>query len=484
MQTETPGKPLRLPRSTWFIVTTEACERFSFYGMVSILTLYLQNLFLQHQPEVTAVVRTQAEAFAKERVHLFNAGVYYLPILGGFLADKYFGRYRTILFLSLFYCLGHGALALFEGKEAGIYLGLALIAIGAGGIKPCVSAFVADQFDNLDERGLAKVYGIFYWAINVGAALSMAIIPLVAPVWENGVIVQENWGYSWAFGIPGIFMAIAAFVFWLGTPLYVNRRPPAQSVAAVDPAERAADWKTIFRIALVLSPLIIFWALYYQLSTSWVQQGDAMQPTPILGYTVDGQRMQAASGLLILVLVPFMITVGYPAMRKVGISTSPTSKMTIGMLVTGAAFVISGLLQNRIDASTDRISVMWQLLPYFPLEIGEVMVSVTGLEFAYANAPPRMKSMVMGVWFGITGTGNLSVAILTHYIGTTVVSADGTVTIPDDHKPFHLTSAEQFYFYAGMMFVGAIAFMILAKLLMPNRSPDDLVVPATELGNE
>jgi proton-dependent oligopeptide transporter, POT family len=471
METETPGKPLRMPRSTWFIVTTEACERFSFYGMTSILTLYLQYQ-----------MGLGADA-AKERVHLFNAGVYYLPLLGGFLADKYFGRYRTILFLSLFYCLGHGALALFEGKEAGIYFGLALIAMGAGGIKPCVSAFVADQFETLDERGLAKIYGIFYWAVNVGAALSMAIIPAVAPQWENGVKTAEHWGYSWAFGIPGIFMAIAAIVFWLGSPLYVKRRADANSTKTISPEERASDWKTLLRIAVVLSPIIIFWALFYQLNTSWVQQGDTMLRHDILGYTVDGQRMQAASGLFILVLVPFMIVVGYPLMRKIGLPTTPIAKITFGMLVTAFAFCISAMLQNYLDRG-EKLSVLWQLLPYLPLEIGEVMVSVTGLEFAYANAPARMKSMVMGVWFGITGTGNLSVAILTHLIGTTTVNSDGSLGVPNDGKPFHLTSAEQFYFYAGMMFVGALVFIVLSKILMGKSAAEDIAVPPTEAGDE
>jgi POT family proton-dependent oligopeptide transporter len=472
METETPAKPFRFPMSTWFIVTTEACERFSFYGMTSILTLYLQYQMAMG-----------ADA-AKERVHLFNAGVYYLPLLGGFLADRFFGRYRTILFLSLFYCLGHGALALYEGKEAGIYLGLALIAMGAGGIKPCVSAFVADQFETLDERGLSKIYGIFYWAVNIGAAFSMAIIPAVAPQWEKGVKIADNWGYSWAFGIPGIFMAVAALVFWLGSPLYVKRKAQSDSKVAVSPEQRAADWKTLFRIAIVLSPIIVFWALFYQTSTSWVQQGDGMERVTIWGYDIDGQRMQAASGLLVLILVPFMVLVGYPAMRKIGLPTSLTAKMTIGMLVTAFAFVLSGLLQTYLDKGKN-LPVLWQLVPYLPLEIGEVMVSVTGLEFAYANAPARMKSMIMGVWFGITGTGNLSVAILTHLIGTTVVNSDGTFTVPDDGKHFHLTATEQYYFYAGAMFVGALVFIVISKILMGKRAADDdTVMPATEPGNE
>ena len=247
MPTEAAPSKLKMPVSTWFIVGTEACERFSFYGMTSILTMYLQYQ-MAFGPDG-----------AKERVHYFNAAVYYLPLLGGWLADKFFGRYRTILFLSLFYCLGHGALAMFEGNASGIYTGLGLIAIGAGGIKPCVSAFVADQFKSLDENGLSKVYGIFYWAVNLGAAFAFAIIPAVAPEWHEGEKISQNWGYSWAFGIPGMFMAVAALLFWIGTPLYVKSAPQIETDAQIDPAQRSADRKTLLRIIVALSPIVIFW---------------------------------------------------------------------------------------------------------------------------------------------------------------------------------------------------------------------------------
>jgi POT family proton-dependent oligopeptide transporter len=420
----------------WFIVSTEACERFSFYGMTSILTLYLQNRL------------ALGEDGAKERVHLFNAAVYFLPLLGGWLADKYLGRYRTILGLSLFYCLGHGALALFEGKECGVYAGLALIALGAGGIKPCVSAFVADQFGALDERGLAKVYGIFYWAVNLGAASAFAIIPAVAQ--------NKHLGYRWAFGIPGIFMAIAALVYWLGTPLYVKRPPQIQSDAAIDPRQRVQDRKTLLRIVLVLSPIVIFWALYYQLNTSWVQQGEKMQPYYLFGgandvgsYTIDSQSIQSASAILVLILVPVMGIWGYPFLDRIGLPTTMTAKMTMGTLAIAASFCIVGRFQDQIDSGS-KLSILWQLAAYFPLEIGEVMVSVTGLEFAYATAPARMKSVVMGVWFCITASGNSLVALITWL----------------NQKFIHMNAAQQFYFYAVLMLCGACVFLLIARLLI------------------
>src|SRR5205814_1999530 len=142
--------PDRFPPQIKYIIGNEACERFSYYGMIGILELYL----------VTRM--GMGERGATEVLHLFGGAVYFLPLLGGWLADRWLGRYWTILSISLFYCLGHGTLALFEGSRAGLFTGLTLLAIGAGGIKPCVSAFVGDQFGPNQERALTKVYGWFY----------------------------------------------------------------------------------------------------------------------------------------------------------------------------------------------------------------------------------------------------------------------------------------------------------------------------------
>ena len=195
----------RFPPQIKYIIGNEACERFSYYGMLSILTIYLSKEM------------KMGDAHGKEVVHLFATAVYFLPLFGAWLADRWIGRYRTILSISLFYCAGHGALALFEGNLAGIYLGLILLAIGAGGIKPCVSAFVGDQFGAHQEHGLTKVYGLFYWSINFGATFGFALIPMI----------RDKHGYSWAFGVPGIFMGLATLVFWLGRKQYV-RQPPAR----------------------------------------------------------------------------------------------------------------------------------------------------------------------------------------------------------------------------------------------------------------
>ena len=152
-----------LPPQTEYIVGNEACERFSFYGMRSILTLYMLSVLAMSESTVVTVE------------HLFNAGIYILPLIGAWLADRFFGRYRMILYVSLFYCVGHGVLATadladsVEVRRWILFTGLFIIALGAGGIKPCVSAFVGDQVDETNSRTMTRIYAAFYWSINLGS---------------------------------------------------------------------------------------------------------------------------------------------------------------------------------------------------------------------------------------------------------------------------------------------------------------------------
>jgi POT family proton-dependent oligopeptide transporter len=206
-----PTSHPRWPAQIKYIVGNEACERFSYYGMRSILAGYITG----------AVVRGglgQDADTSTEIIHLFVFANYFMPLLGAWLSDKIIGRYRTILWVSLFYCAGHGVLACSDyaggvhGRMLCLCLGLALIAFGSGGIKPCVSAFMGDQFKPEQSHLLQKAYGAFYWAINFGSFFSFLVIP-----W-----VKDHHGYSLAFAVPGILMAIATFIFWRGTRHYVR----------------------------------------------------------------------------------------------------------------------------------------------------------------------------------------------------------------------------------------------------------------------
>jgi len=196
----------KMPRQIPYIIGNEACERFSFYGMRNILVQFLiTSLLLQE------VLDPAREAEAKDIMHSFMIGVYFFPLLGGWLADKFFGKYHTILWFSLVYCAGHACLALFENSREGFFLGLGLIALGAGGIKPLVASFMGDQFDQGNKHLAKVVFDAFYWIINFGSLFASLLIPLAL----------KNLGAQWAFGIPGILMFVATFVFWLGRRRYV-----------------------------------------------------------------------------------------------------------------------------------------------------------------------------------------------------------------------------------------------------------------------
>ncbi len=444
-----PGK---LPRGVPFIIGNEAAERFSYYGMLSILTLYLtKEMHL-------------GDDVGKERVHLFATAVYFLPLFGAWLADKWLGRYWTIFTISFFYCAGHGALAFFEGNLNGVYLGLILIAIGAGGIKPCVSAFVGDQFPPGNEKGLTRVYGWFYWSINFGATFGFALIPML----------RDKKGYSWAFGVPGIAMAVATFIFWLGRKKYVRQPPQRESEQAGvmkvlwfafqnqnerKPGQRWLDValakftaeevnavRAIRRIVLVFLTIPIFFALYNQVNTTWVLQGEKMTPFTILGFELNGETMQAVGSILVMIWVPIMTYFLYPLCEKLGLRPTPVRRMAVGMMLAGVTYIISGWMQGRIDGG-EKLSLAWQLIPYTVLVAGEVLVSATGLEFAFEEAPKTMRSTCMSLWLLTIAGGHFLIALFTD-LNARFVKASG---------------AKELYFYAVLMFVVTVIFMGIAS---------------------
>ncbi|HTA30729.1 MAG TPA: POT family MFS transporter [Candidatus Cybelea sp.] len=416
----------RYPSQIKYIIGNEACERFSYYGMVGILELYLTQQMKISGPEATT---TQ---------HLFGTAVYLLPLAGGWLADRWLGRYWTILIISLFYCLGHGSLAISEGSWMGLYVGLALIAVGAGGIKPCVSSFVGDQFKPSQHHLLTNAYGWFYWAINLGSA---AAFLLISPI-------RHRWGYGWAFGVPGIAMGLATFIFWLGRKQYV--RQPTQREVGRTAAEASADRKSLLRIALVFLPVPMFWALFNQTSSTWVLQGAKMTPFSMFSYEIDGETMQAGGAVLVMIWTPILTLVLYPLAERLGWRPTALRRMTLGMFLGAFSFVITGLVQARMDHGQP-LSILWQLAPYVVLEAGEVLLSATGLEFAFQQAPARLKSVVTSFWLMTIAGGHFLIAVITG-LNERFVHASGTA---------------QFYFYAAMMFLVAVIFAVCASLYRP-----------------
>ncbi|HLP01379.1 MAG TPA: hypothetical protein VK163_05085 [Opitutaceae bacterium] len=605
----------RFPAGIPFIVGNEAAERFSYYGMRQILYIYLVGLFTGFLAEnaVPAAELSEAKVRATQAVHVFMAGVYLFPMIGAILADRLLGKYRVIFWVSLIYVAGHAALA-FAGRfgvlgqlsaaESAMFLGLTLIAVGSGGIKPCVSANVGDQFTAANGHLVPKIFQIFYFTINFGSFFASVLTP----------VLYKQFGPEVAFGVPGVLMAVAAFVFWLGRHRFI-RVPPKpggllgridfaasslmaaplllgiyvavekseaivhavmeDGAAALVPAladtavtywylgiagvlallaglilarkrqamqedsgflavilycwrhrrERVAGesfWEparrhfgdeaaegppAVLRILFVFSMVSVFWALFDQHSSTWVEQAKAMNLRLVLpsaiwyGWVVPGTiagavvgalwlflwvsniripraipvavvgmialwgvfmgvhhlrqpswttldllpaQISALNPLLVMIIIPLLSIGVYRPLERRGRPLRPLLRMTIGMVLAALSFVSVALLQARIDAAgPGQIHVLWQIIPYLIITTSEVLVSITGLEFAYTQAPRAMKSTIMGFWLLAVTMGNILVAFL---------------------APLQTLSLTTFFWtFAGLMGVAALIFAVIAS---------------------
>ncbi len=440
----------KFPSQIKYIIGNEACERFSYYGMRAILVVFM-----------TTMLKYSA-ADAKANYHFFIQACYFLPLLGAFLSDRYLGKYKTILTLSVVYCLGHLALALRE-DSMGLLIGLSLIAVGSGGIKPCVSAHVGDQFNDSNKHLLDRVFSLFYFSVNFGAAFSSVLTP----------ILLVKYGPQIAFGIPGILMALATVLFWMGRKEFVHVPPvgkngpagfltvfmfalknqskrlegdtfmdAARSKHSASEIEGAKAATSIFK---VFATVTIFWALFDQQGSSWTLQADKMDLN-VLGMKLEASQIQAMNPIMVLTLIPVFTLFIYPMVEKLGIKVTPLRKMSVGMLFAGLSFAMMGMLQTMIDHGA-KISVAWQLIPYLVITASEVMVSITGLEFAYTQAPRAMKSTIMSFWLLTVAFGNM---------------LDGIIA-----KLNVFTGSGEFYFFAALMGFVSLIFVWSATRYQP-----------------
>src|SRR5438045_6346257 len=243
-----------MPPGVPYIIGNEAAERFSYYGMKSVLTVFMAHYILNQSGLLAPMQENEAYMYT----HYFVFGVCLRPMLGAILADGWLGKYWTILSLSIVYCLGNLTLAglatswgIAIGQRTMLAIGLFLICLGAGGIKPCVSANVGDQFGESNKHLLSKMFGWFYFSINAGSLISSILCP-----W---LLANSKWGPGWAFGIPGIAMLIATLFFWGGRNKMVHV-PPA-GLGYLKETFSKEGLITLGRIAMVYVFILVLCAL-------------------------------------------------------------------------------------------------------------------------------------------------------------------------------------------------------------------------------
>ena len=267
-----------MPPGIPYIIGNELAERFSFYGMRAILYLFMTTALVTHEgaPDL------MGEAEARKWTHLFIAAVYFTPLIGAFLADLWLGKYRTILALSLVYCAGHLVLAV-DNTRTGLMVGLGLIAVGAGGIKPCVSAHVGDQFGPASAHLLPRAFHFFYLSINVGAAVSQLLTP-----W-----LLERLGPHVAFGVPGLLMLVATWVFWLGRERFVHI--PAEPRRFLCELSDPAFLRSLAGLVPLYLLISVFWSIFDQTASAWIEQAQKMDQVAEHGLKVKHSRSECRS---------------------------------------------------------------------------------------------------------------------------------------------------------------------------------------------
>jgi POT family proton-dependent oligopeptide transporter len=450
------------PKSLPYIITNEIAERFSFYGMRSILTTFLVVQFFN--PSLNPGLQVVAESRANEATHFFVSLAYAVPFLGAIAADWFFGKYRVILWVSVLYCIGHLLLSLFDTDLTVFRVGLVLIAFGAGGIKSCVSANLGDQFNDENKHLLSKIYAWFYFSINSGSALSTLLIPLV----------YAAYGAKWAFGIPGVLMAISTIIFYLGRKTYVrvpatgirrdnfvfislyalwNIKRKVKGESWLDVAklkfrpEKVEDIKAAYRIIGVFCFIPIFWAMWDQNLSEWVLQAGKLD-LHVFGYELMPQQIQTVSPFFLLLLIPVFNYLVYPFVERMGIKTTPLRRIGAGLVMIICSFIVIAFIQRSVDTGSHP-SVWWQVLAYLILSGSEVLVSITCLEYAYTQAPVSMKSTMGAIWLLTIAVGNAFTAIVNRSI-----SNGGFFS--------SLNGASYYWFFIGLMTFVLIIYLLIS----------------------
>jgi dipeptide/tripeptide permease len=492
----------------WCILVTETAERFAYFGFRAILVLYF-TIELEFSDSQAIALFAYVTCLA-----------YLSPLAGALLADGYLGRYTTILYFGMLYVVGLAILsssAWYQGdiniKRGLTFLGLFLVCVGTGGIKPCVSAFGADQVsgsmqsngnereaqsalpgyrdndesssthythqkeapidpretsttDDTQTEQVRAFFNYFYFCINVGAVASIAVVP----------IVRRHLGFGASFSVSCVFMVSAVSLFLSKRREYVRNEPGADGssllttfrlcwwlfrqqiwsyrwVAINFPVWRPAaspftgsgqhtpvptsedngaasskgldnedegdidsnseimnqqldDAAQALHVLPILAMFPIFWALYDQQSSVWTLQATRMALSGL-----QPEQLNIVNPVEIMAFIPLFDRWIYPAMEARGWNIAPLRRMSWGMVLAAAAFFVSGLVESAIHSreenDLDKLSVFWQLPQITLLALGEIFLSITGLEFAYASSPPRLKAFIMALFLLSTAVGNL-----------------------------------------------------------------------------
>ncbi|GMT35283.1 hypothetical protein PFISCL1PPCAC_26580, partial [Pristionchus fissidentatus] len=380
------------PETTICIISNEFCERFSNYGMKTVLTFYIMNV-LKFPPDTASILYQS-----------FMVLCFATPLLGSIIADGYIGKFWDHPSVSIIYAIGQVLLAVASTQSYQSswhpwmdFAGLLIIAFGTGGIKPCVSAFDGDQFDKNQDKMISVYFSMFYFSINAGSMIGS----FITPIFRATPCMGQDSCYPLSFGVPAVLMVVATGIFMIGSPWYI-KNPPTENVFAevariiggavgnkfskkkntgprehwlehyldthdceTDPKclalkgtkkknkcqkkQYVDDVRALFRLIVMFLPVPMFWALYDQQGSVWTLQG-AQMDCQIFGILLLPDQMTTLNAILILTFIPLFQAIIYPIFRKC-FNITPLRKMVVGGWLAALSFCITGFVQLQINTT-------------------------------------------------------------------------------------------------------------------------------------
>ena len=361
----------------------EFAERCSFYGMKAILPLYF----------------TQQLGFAKEHANpiffAFKMAVYALPMLGGFLADRYFGKYNTIVWFAVPYVLGHFVLGIENAWMA--VLALVLLACGSGVIKPNISTLMGLTYDEQrpgQSQLRSSAFMWFYFAINVGAFIAQATLPSI----------RSNFGYALAFQFPAWLMFVSLAVFAMGKKHYA-----AESLVYTPPTPEQSEERKIAvsRLMKIFFFMILFWIPYEHNDSIWVYftEKSVDLKIPFMSKSFEPDQLQAINPLCVMIFAPLFAWL-FPKIDPEARVYTIKNKILMGYVIGIASFAIM-TMAAFLAKSDVKVASVWVIAAYVLLTIGEILVYGTGLDLAYSAAPGNIKGFITGCFLMTMAIANL-----------------------------------------------------------------------------
>ena len=447
------------PKGLYLLFFTEMWERFSYYGMRAILILYLTKKLIEGGLGMN-------EKDAMLLYGYFAGLVYFTPLIGGWLADRYLGKRLAVTIGGITMMLGQFTLFGLN-STTGLYIGLLLLIIGNGFFKPNISTLVGGLYKDGDSRRDAA-FTIFYMGINLGAMIAPLIIGVVtdnmfATTNEDGSIA---YGYRYGFLVSGLGMLLGQVIFnLLGSKFLgdlgtkpvgaVSDSSVTESSKSVNPETREVldekqEKQRISVIFILLIFAVFFWAGFEQAGSSLSLYTDKFIDRSIGSFEIPTSWFQSVNPLFIVTLAPlFTLFWASPIGRRL---TTPV-KMGVGMIILGVGFLFMiGAVAERsangdVNDVNNKAALMWLIMTYLLHTIGELCISPVGLSVVTKLSPPKLASVLMAVWMLSSSFANFLGGFIAAYVET-------------------MGAGEVFTYIAGFVSVCGVLLILLNKVIL------------------